>query len=96
MARPRKAREEGAAAKPAAELAATNVEAALAEVPDLPVVNLHVRDEKHPDPVPGDDGDALQRISESFQARFPDDWDNIRLCPLQHGLEAMADILRNR
>lgn len=47
-------------------------------------------------PVPGDDGEALERIGASFRERFPEDWENIRLCPLQHGIPAMADLLRGR
>jgi hypothetical protein len=28
-----------------------------------------------------------------FKARFPDEWEAIRLCPLQHGLDVMAERL---
>jgi len=30
---------------------------------------------------------------ELFKARFPDVWDELRLCPLQHGLEEMIERL---
>lgn len=46
------------------------------------------------DPVPGDNGAALARIADYFRNTFPDDWEALRLCPLQHGLEAMADKLK--
>ena len=49
-----------------------------------------------PNPVPGDDGDALGRIADYFRFRFPEDWDRLRLCPLQHGLEDMARLMRGR
>lgn len=68
MARPRKARAEGAAVKP------------------KPV----------PNPVPGDDGDALNRIVASFRARFPEEWDKLALCPLQHGLGDMTRLMQGR
>ena len=48
------------------------------------------------DPVPGDNGDALERIAAFFQATFPEDWEQLRLCPLQHGLETMAGMLKAR
>lgn len=32
---------------------------------------------------------VLAGIVEEFKARFPDDWEALRLCPLQHGLEDM-------
>ena len=46
------------------------------------------------DPVPGDDGAALARITAFFRALRPEDWERLRLCPLQHGLEEMARLLR--
>jgi hypothetical protein len=46
------------------------------------------------DPVPGNNGDALERIVAFFQAEFPDDWEALRLCPLQHGLDDMARLLK--
>jgi len=49
-----------------------------------------------PNPVPGDDGDALERIAASFQARFPEQWEALALCPLQHGLIAMAETLKGK
>jgi hypothetical protein len=30
-----------------------------------------------------------------FKARFPDDWEMLRLCPLQHGLETMIEKLKH-
>jgi hypothetical protein len=92
-AKPRKARVEGAEAS-------------------VPVVDPYVADfgeapsdfetktveeiEGHPNPVPGDDGDALDRIAESFRTRFPEKWEEMRLYPLQHGISAMADTLRGK
>lgn len=46
------------------------------------------------DPVPGDNGKALERITEYFKARFPDEWEAMRLCPFQHGLVDMARLLK--
>lgn len=46
------------------------------------------------DPVPGNNGDALSRIVAFFRAEYPDEWESIALCPLQHGLEVMAEKLR--
>lgn len=48
-----------------------------------------------PDPVPGDNDAALLRIVEFFKAEFPDDWEALRLCPLQHGLDDMVRLLKN-
>lgn len=48
-----------------------------------------------PDPVPGDNGKALRRIVEYFKATEPDAWEELRLCPLQHGLEDMANRMRS-
>jgi hypothetical protein len=47
-------------------------------------------------PVPGDDGEALSRIAASFQARFPAEWDAMRLCPLVHGLEEMSRLMKGK
>lgn len=47
-----------------------------------------------PDPVPGDNGAALNRIVEFFRAEHPEAWEELRLCPLQHGLEDMARRLK--
>jgi len=47
-----------------------------------------------PDPVPGDNGAALRRIVDYFKATEPDAWEELRLCPLQHGLEDMANRMR--
>lgn len=49
---------------------------------------------KAADPVPGNNGEALARIVAFFQAEFPDDWEVLRLCPLQHGLEDMERLLK--
>lgn len=46
------------------------------------------------DPVPGNNGEALTRIADYFRATFPDDWEALRLCPLQHGLDDMARLLK--
>lgn len=47
-------------------------------------------------PVPGDDGEALSRITASFAERFPKEWEEWRLCPLVHGLDAMAKLLKGK
>lgn len=47
-----------------------------------------------PDPVPGNNGDAFARIVDYFRVEFPEDWENLRLCPLQHGVEEMARLLK--
>ncbi len=47
------------------------------------------------DPVPGDNDAALDRIVAYFQATFPQEWEALRLCPLQHGLEAMSELIRH-
>ncbi len=44
-------------------------------------------------PVPGDDGAALARIAAFFRHRHAGSWERLRLCPLQHGLEEMAQLL---
>jgi hypothetical protein len=46
-----------------------------------------------PDPVPGKNGAALARIAAFFRAEFPDEWEQLRLCPLESGLVDMAKIL---
>lgn len=47
----------------------------------------------HPDPVPGDNGKALARIVAFFKATHPDEWEKMRLTPLQHGLDDMVALL---
>jgi hypothetical protein len=47
-----------------------------------------------PDPVPGDDGEALARIASAFRRRFPDEWAQWAKCPLESGLAAMAEKLK--
>jgi hypothetical protein len=39
-------------------------------------------------------GDALTAIAARFRAEFPEEWEALRLCPLQHGLEDMARLLK--
>ena len=46
------------------------------------------------DPVPGNNGEALARIVAFFQAEHPDAWEELRLCPLQHGLQDMVERLK--
>lgn len=46
------------------------------------------------DPVPGNNGEALERIVVFFQASFPDEWEAMRLGPLEYGLSAMAERLK--
>lgn len=49
---------------------------------------------KPKDPVPGDNGAALGRIVDYFKALHPDAWEELRLCPLQHGLDEMVGKLK--
>jgi hypothetical protein len=51
---------------------------------DAPIVSVPV----------GDNGAALARIVAYFKAAYPDAWEELRLCPLQHGLDDMANRLR--
>ena len=51
------------------------------------------RPRKIADPVPGDNGEALTRIVGYFKEKHPDEWEKLRLCPLQHGVEDMARML---
>lgn len=46
------------------------------------------------DPAPGDNGEALSRLVEFFKAQHPDTWETLRLCPLQHGIDAMIEALK--
>lgn len=41
------------------------------------------------------DGDIAAIVAgiEGFKSRFPDEWEALRLCPLQHGLETMIEKL---
>ncbi len=41
------------------------------------------------------DAADLERIAEEFKTRFPEDWEALRLCPLQHGLESMIEKLKH-
>ena len=85
MPRSRKARAEGAAAK------------VIVVDTDAPVIHEELVDEAAPklaNPVPGDDGEALARITASFAERFPEEWEQWRLGPLAGGLEAMAEKLK--
>lgn len=52
------------------------------------------RVKKPADPVPGNDGEALSRIVEFFKASYPAAWEELRLCPLQHGLDDMIAKLK--
>ena len=36
---------------------------------------------------------ALLELVEAFKADHPEVWEKIRLCPLQHGIDAMAEKL---
>lgn len=55
---------------------------------------MNARTKKPADPVPGNDGDALARIVDYLKAKFPEEWEALRLCPLQHGLDEMVKRLR--
>lgn len=46
------------------------------------------------DPVPSINGEALARIAAFFRTEFPDEWEALRLCPLQHGLDDMERLLK--
>lgn len=46
------------------------------------------------DPVPGNNGDALERLVSYFQSEFPELWEELALCPLQHGLSTMIEKLK--
>jgi len=47
------------------------------------------------DPVPGDNAAALARLADYFKAAHPAEWEALRLCPLQHGLETMIERLKH-
>lgn len=44
--------------------------------------------------VGGDKAVALTRLVEHFKAQHPDKWEELRLCPLQHGVETMIELLK--
>ena len=73
--------------KPPVRMGREAAEAVLAEANQV---------DRFPNPVPGDDGEALERITASFKERFPDKWEEWRLCPLQSGLPAMAEELKGK
>lgn len=50
--------------------------------------------ERRPDPVPGNNGEALARIVEYFKAAHPEAWAELHLCPLEYALEEMVNRLR--
>ncbi len=43
---------------------------------------------------PQDDARALDGVIARFRSAHPEDWEALRLCPLQHGLETMVRKLR--
>ena len=45
-------------------------------------------------PSPQQDARALGDVVERFRSLHPADWEQLRLCPLQHGLETMVRKLR--
>lgn len=47
------------------------------------------------DPVPGNNGEALARIMTYFQQAHSDEWEALRLCPLQHGIDTMIEKLKH-
>ena len=47
-------------------------------------------------PVPGDNGAALARLTAHFIATYPEAWEELRLCPLQHGIEDMAARMKGK
>ena len=46
------------------------------------------------DPTPQQDARALGDVVDRFRSLHPADWEQLRLCPLQHGLETMVRKLR--
>lgn len=40
--------------------------------------------------------DDLSAIVEAFKAAHPELWEELRLCPLQHGLDTMIERLRHK
>lgn len=52
------------------------------------------RPRKTPDPVPGNNGEALERIIAYVKAEYPEQWEAMRLYPLQHGLEDLVGLLK--
>ena len=48
-----------------------------------------------PEMAAADHSAALGAAVEYFRAAFPEAWEGLRLCPLQHGAEAMGDTLRS-
>ena len=45
-------------------------------------------------PTPQQDARALGDVTDGFRSLHPVDWEQLRLCPLQHGLETMVRKLR--
>ena len=43
---------------------------------------------------PRRDADVLIAVLDRFRSRFPETWDRLRLCPLQHGVETIGEMLR--
>ena len=46
------------------------------------------------EPTPQQDARALGDAVDRFRSLHPADWEQLRLCPLQHGLETMVRKLR--
>jgi hypothetical protein len=46
------------------------------------------------EPTPQQDARALGDVVDRFRSLHPADWEQLRLCPLQHGLETMVRKLR--
>lgn len=57
------------------------------------------RAKKEPVGIPDDkplvetQGAAFARLVASFKEQHPDTWETLRLCPLQHGLDVIAEAL---
>ena len=49
--------------------------------------------ERRPDPAPGNNGQALSRLVAFFKDEHPEEWESLRLCPLQHGVAQMIETL---
>ena len=43
---------------------------------------------------PRGDAELLLAVLDRFRSRFPGEWDRLRLCPLQHGVETIGELLR--
>lgn len=47
-----------------------------------------------PDPAPGDNGEALERLVDFYAKSNPDEWEGLRRCPLEAGLTHMIEAMK--